>query len=82
MEDSELKDQILKAVRRYAEGIRRDDVRSQLSYEDCLRDWIFTRLRVATEGIRKMSADFGEMGIHISSSADALIRKIEEPPKQ
>lgn len=47
MEDRELRDQIRKAVRRYAVGIRRDDVRCQLSYEDGLVLWIYDRIRKA-----------------------------------
>ena len=45
-EDVELVGEIRKAVRRYAEGIRRaEDMGSQLVYEDALVEWVFVQVR-------------------------------------
>lgn len=45
-EDVELVEETRKAVRRYAEGIRRaKDMGSQLVYEDALVEWIFVQVR-------------------------------------
>ena len=47
-EDVEMVTEIRKAVRRYAEGIRRaEDMGSQLIYEDALVEWVFIQVRKA-----------------------------------
>lgn len=47
-EDLELVDEIRKAVRRYAEGIRgAEEMGSQLTYEDNLVEWVFIQVRKA-----------------------------------
>ena len=46
--DVELVSEIRKAVRRYAEGIRRaEDMGSQLIFEDALVEWVFVQVRKA-----------------------------------
>lgn len=50
MADQELLNEIRKAVRRYAEGIRKaEDIGSQLAYEDGLVNWVYGRIANASK---------------------------------